>query len=281
MSSGADWTDLLGKQKQQRKSHSRGQSRKRVPAGQSAEREGGPAGFFGVGSGWLGPIFLAVLLIAGVYAVAWMINEGRILPLERVAMAEAPEKVTGEQLRGSLAGRLHPSLLGVDTVAIRDSLERLPWVEEAQVRRDWPATLKLHIQERQALGIWNEQALLDYSGAVFSPAEETYPEQLPRLTGPESRAQDVARNFKDMRPLFEEHGMDLQALSLSARGAWAAHLDDGVKVALGRQEPMQRASRFVAVVPELQARKDGRMKRVDLRYPNGFAVAWAAAEESD
>ena len=281
MSSRADWTDLLGRHKAKRQPRVREYLRKRAVDGQQAGREGDrPARFISVG-GWLAAVGLAALLTGGVYATAWSINAGKLLPLVNISLAEAPTQLTREQLRGSLAGHLHPSLIGVDCSGIRDSLEELPWVGEVRVRRVWPGTVELHINERQALAVWNEQALVEDTGQVFQPAEETFAEQLPRLSGPPGSSRSVANNFKEMRQLFEKRGISLKALRLSERGSWTAEIGNEVEVYLGREQPLQRVARFVAVVPELKERGGERMKRVDLRYPNGLAVAWTGGAESD
>lgn len=288
MSPRADWTDLLGRKPGGRVPRVRDYLKRRsapapapAPAGgRESARQSWPKSFAARRGGWLVTWLLAALVVGSVYALVWSIDAGKLLPLEKIALVQAPEKVTDEQLRNSLAGNLHPSLIGVDTGGIRQSLEGLAWVDEARVRRAWPSAVELHIEERRALGVWNGEALLDQAGRVFTPAKASFPTDLPRLNGPQGSAPDVAKNFKKIGQLFEKHGMSLKVLNYSKRGSWTANSADGVEVALGREQPVHRVARFVAVVPGLMARRDERMKRVDLRYPNGFAVAWATGEKN-
>ena len=62
-------------------------------------------------------------------------------------------------------------------------------------------------------------------------------------------------------------------------------LDDGMVVELGRQQAkapvFQRLTRFVEHYPELLAVGGKRPAVVDMRYPNGFALRFAAASGNE
>ncbi|ABM62851.1 cell division protein FtsQ/DivIB [Halorhodospira halophila] len=259
-----DWSDLLGRRSSRR------------PQGRAALLPAMP----GL-RGWLwgGAVALLATGAAGMASVA--LQEGRILPLERVELTDAPQRVAGEDLRQALVPHLHRSVLGVDVRGARDALEALPWVERAAVRRAWPGSIQVTLHEREPLARWDEHALIDRSGERFEPPVESIPEVLPELRGPEGSEGEVARLFKQMQEQLDKRHVNLVALSLSPRGSWSARLEDGVEMALGRQHPGERVERFAAVLPTLEEREEAPMERVDLRYPNGFAVAWGAADEAD
>ncbi|MDP1941764.1 MAG: cell division protein FtsQ/DivIB, partial [Gallionella sp.] len=67
-------------------------------------------------------------------------------------------------------------------------------------------------------------------------------------------------------------------LVLSPRHAWQLHLSNDMVVELGRDAMQQRLARFVAIYPyslgvALQEGTEAeRVKWVDMRYRNGFAV---------
>ncbi len=224
-------------------------------------------------------------LLAGLGALAGLaaaVRGGHLLPLERIELAEAPQRVTGEEVRSAVAPHLHRSLLGVDVDGARAALERLAWVAEAELHRSWPGTLTVRLRERRALAEWRGgSALVDIGGELFSPPASRRPSGLPRLAGPQGRQGDVARVFKAARRRFDEAGVDLAALSLSPQGLWRAELDGGARLVIGRKRPVPRVERFAAALPALREREQGPMERADLRYPNGFAVAWGAADETD
>jgi len=253
-----DWRDLLGRQPTRRK------------------RVGAP----GL-RGWLwgGAVALLATGAAGMATVA--LQEGRILPLERVELSAAPERVADDDLRQALAPHLHRSVLGVDVRGARDALEALPWVAGAEVRRAWPGRIQVTLREREPLARWGEQALVDRDGERFEPRPASIPEGLPVLRGPDGSEGEMAGLFREVQQRLAERGVNLVALGLSPRGSWSARLEGGIEMALGRQHPGERVERFAAVLPALEERQEAPMERVDLRYPNGFAVAWGAADEAD
>ncbi len=230
---------------------------------------------------WLWGAAVALVAVAAAGAGAKAVQQGRILPLERVAVTELPERISDERIREALAPHLHRSLLAVDMRGARQALEALPWVASAEVRRAWPGALEVALVERQPLARWAGGGLLDTDGQRFEPPAGTVPEGLARLAGPAGSEREVAELFKDLRQRLAEQGVEVAALRLSPRASWRAELAGGVEVALGRQQPRERAARFAAVLPTLRQAKQAPLERVDLRYPNGFAVAWGAAEEAD
>lgn len=253
MSVGADWSDLA-----------------------AHERPG-----WITGKGVLATVAAAGVLLAAGYllAVAW--RTGYLFPLERVELAHAPEQLTGEEVREALAPHLHRNMLRLDVRGARRALESLPWVDEVTVQRVWPETLSVTIRERQAVARWGGDSLLDEAGEVFSPPPATFPGGLPQLRGAAGQAGEVLAFHRRLERLFHDTGVNVTSLTLTPRGAWQARFDDGVELAIGREQPVQRVERFVDVLPALEGGGWARIERVDLRYPNGFAVAWSEAAAAD
>ncbi len=251
MSAGADWSDLAGRERPR----------------------------------WLtgGRLFAALAVVVVIVALSYLASAvartGHLFPLERVELAQAPERLTAREVREALAPHLHKSMLGLDVRGARRALEALPWVDEVSVQRVWPETLSVVIRERRAAALWGDAALLDERGAIFRPPPETIPDGLPRLAGPDGQADKVLSTHRRLERLFHDTGVNVTSLTLSPRGAWQARFDDGVELAMGRERPVERVERFVDVLPSLEGNGWERIERVDLRYPNGFAVAWSGAAD--
>ena len=73
-------------------------------------------------------------------------------------------------------------------------------------------------------------------------------------------------------------GLDLSGLTMDARGGLVASLDSGAEVVLGRGDIEAKLRRFHRVFAARQGRL---LKRMDLRYSQGAAVAWAPAEQNN
>lgn len=74
-------------------------------------------------------------------------------------------------------------LVRIDPGAAAARIEALPWVESASVRRDWPGTVQVVVEERVAVGVAGSGAgatLLAADGTVLGPAGDA---DLPRVSG--------------------------------------------------------------------------------------------------
>ncbi|MGB3644190.1 MAG: cell division protein FtsQ/DivIB [Mesorhizobium sp.] len=64
------------------------------------------------------------------------------------------------------------SLIGFDVDAARDRVAALPWVESATVRKIYPHTLEVRVEERQAFALWqsgDKLSVIERSGHVIAP----------------------------------------------------------------------------------------------------------------
>lgn len=167
----------------------------------------------------------------------------------------------------------------VETVSA--AVEQLPWVAEADVRREWPHTLRIVITEEAPVARWNGDGLMDAHGKVFVRAGNDAYAQLPLLGGSEGGEQDVLAQYNTLAGLIAPRGVSITELAVDARGATTVKLSDGIEVRLGREDAATRLARFGAVaLPALGARLAA-VAYVDMRYTNGFSVGWKAAQSGN
>ena len=67
---------------------------------------------------------------------------------------------------------------------------------------------------------------------------------------------------------------------MDERGAWSLLLGGGQEIRLGRRDVDERLLRFFDVVAPALAPELPRVRYVDLRYTNGFAVGWRASADA-
>jgi len=119
---------------------------------------------------------------------------------------------------------------------------------------------------------------------VANLAEAEDDGELPQFSGPDGTALQVARRYAELREAIASLDVQPDALSLSARHAWALRLDDGTTLLLGRDQGMpveRRIARWVETWPLVSATLNRRAEVIDLRYPNGFAIRSLARLEHD
>ena len=98
--------------------------------------------------------------------------------------------------------------------------------------------------------------------------------ELPQLAGPRGSEREVAARYLAVRGPLAEANLQLRALAMDERGAWRLALEDGLEIRLGQRALDERLERFFDVVAPTLTEDMGRVRYVDLRYTNGFAVGW-------
>ncbi|MEW6590123.1 MAG: cell division protein FtsQ/DivIB [Pseudomonadota bacterium] len=210
------------------------------------------------------------LLAYGV--IAWVVAQPAFA-LKTLEVATPVAHVTEAQVRLVAERKVRGTFFTVDLEQVRNSLEKLPWVREARVERRWPDTLVVSLVEHEPLARWNDDALINVAGEVFVAALDT---RLPRLSGPEDSSAEVYAAYRRYQAALAPLGMTIGELALSPRRAWRIRLDNGLALALGREQADARLARFVALYPRIFAAQDGVPAvpplAVDLRYPDGMAL---------
>ncbi len=171
-------------------------------------------------------------------------------------------------------GGLGEHFFDVDLHALKRSLEAMPWVRRARVARTWPQTLRVTIEEHEAAARWGMNALLGTDGTVFTPARIN-DDGLALLHASQGMELTALERYREARALLAvAGGATVKALGEDRYGSWSLLLDNGVLVKVGDQHWQSRLERFVGAWRDGLHTQAQRIRCVDLRYPNGFAVTW-------
>ncbi|MEA1063591.1 cell division protein FtsQ [Erwinia sp. HR93] len=241
------------------------------------------------GSRVAGMLFLLMVLltvfVGGLMIVNWM-EDAQRLPLSRLVLTGERHYTRNDDVRQAVLSLGAPgTFMTQDVNVIQQQIERLPWIKQASVRKQWPDELKIHLVEYVPLARWNDQHMVDVDGNAFSvPAERTSRQVLPMLYGPEGSEKEVLQGYQTMSAVLAKARFTLKEAAMTARRSWALTLNNDIKLNLGRSDTMKRLNRFVELYPVLQrqAQSDGKsISYVDLRYDSGAAVGWAPAPAED
>jgi cell division protein FtsQ len=223
---------------------------------------------------WLLAIALVALPVVAVVN-GWIGAER--WPLTRLRVGGELQHVDPAQLRAVVLPYAQRGFFAVELQGAQDAIERLPWVERAEVRKRWPDVMEIRIVEHKPFARWGEDRLLSEGGRLFPLPKDLPVGELPRLGGPDSRAQEVVALYNESKQLFAPAGLDVRALEMDARGSWSLQLGNGTQVVVGRADARPRLGRFARVLPQVLARYPLPLQRADLRYTNGFALDWGDA----
>jgi cell division protein FtsQ len=253
------------------------------PAGRAAAKNAaqkGEGGFWHSAE-WMNLVSDILLLVASVaigYAVVKSVLHMSLFELRQVVVTTPLGQVTGAQLEYAAVSSMRGNFFTVDLEKARESFEKLPWVRHAQVRRRWPATVEVSLEEQAAVAYWKmldtgDMRLVNTHGEVFDAASNA---AMPVFSGPSERAGDMLDAQHRWDEMLQPIGRHIVSMNLSPRSAWQLHLDDGLVLEMGRDQTKapvdDRLRKFVAAYPAAQEKLQRRWAVADLRYPAGFAV---------
>jgi cell division protein FtsQ len=164
---------------------------------------------------------------------------------------------------------VHGNLFTVDIERLKKSLEKLPWVRNVSIRREFPNILAVGLEEHRVLARWNNAALVNQQGEVFFAVSE---QVLPGFAGQDGTTAEITQQYTQFSQQLAALELHVTQIALSPRHAWQLRLSNGMVLELGREDMQQRLARFVEVYPYSLAAMQDKVKYVDLRYRNGFAV---------
>ena len=231
---------------------------------------------------------MALTVLACIASGVWWVSQRPMFTLRTVRVESmygiGLNHVNELTVRNGVVGKIKGNFFTANLDQVRGVFEAVPWVRRASVRREWPNELIVEVEEHEALGTWGEDGrLLSVKGDVFTAneaeADEDHP--LPAFDGPPGSEKDVLARFAELRGWFAPVKLVPESLSLSGRYAWTVKLDNGMSVELGREKDdntlKTRVQRLVGIYPQLVARlQDGHIDTIDMRYPNGLALASSA-----
>jgi len=214
---------------------------------------------------------VAIAVVAATYELSIRLLDTEI---ESIEVSGPFKRVTALQIEEAIADELNKGFLGADLERIQSLVQSLSWIDRASVARRWPGRIAIAVTEQVPAAIWDEQGLLNVRGELFVDSAKHLPAELPRLSGPVDRSDDVARRYLDIRDRLIPIGLDVRTVELDARGAWQITLANGIEVRMGRRDTDRRTDLFIDVVAGVIAGRASDVDYVDMRYSNGFTVGW-------
>ncbi|NGN40989.1 cell division protein FtsQ/DivIB [Mesorhizobium sp. CGMCC 1.15528] len=125
------------------------------------------------------------------------------------------------------------SLIGFDADEARERIAKLPWVEVASVRKIYPNTLEVKIEERKAFAIWqhgSQLSIVEENGNVIAPFSGGRHVALPLVVG--YGAAECASGFIAKIKQFPELASRVKGYVRVSERRWDLRLENGITVKL-------------------------------------------------
>ena len=220
-------------------------------------------------------VFLIVSLWAGTEAVKRM--SIHLMPIRHVRIESGFQNIDKVAIKNKLLPLVKTGLFATDIQAIQAETIAMPWVEDVKVKRIWPDTIAVRIYEQLPSARWGADSLLNIRGEIFKPKEIEKLSFLPLINGPEGTEKKLFEIMSGLQLALEDQSLELREFNVSERRSWKLLLTNDMELQLGQLDQLQKFQRLMKTLPVLaQIGINGfeKIKKVDMRYPNGFAVTW-------
>ena len=221
----------------------------------------------------LGSTLLAAVLLATTAVLVAMNRPVKVVRVEAELNA-----VEQEQVRGAIDGLVGQGMLTLDLDEVVATMRQLAWPRLVTVRRDWPDELIVRLVKETFVARWGESGALNSAGEVFSGVELDV--DFPILRAGQGDGPRAMQAFQLLHGVLGSSGTAIAILEQTPSGEWQVELDDGFRVALGREDLAPRLNRFLAVHRDVLTGRAAEVEWVDARYMNGVAVRWRDADHA-
>lgn len=167
-----------------------------------------------------------------------------------------------------------------DLQALRDITTSLAWVDQVSVSRDWQRGIVITALPKQAVANFGTERLVDAKGVVFIPADskDLTQEKFATLQGELTQAPVIMQQMQQVNDWYAPLGLQVADIILSPRMTWLIRFDNGLRVIVDNENTAQKLLNLSQLLGNQLSKRRDEIQSVDLRYKNGFTIAWNIPE---
>jgi cell division protein FtsQ len=214
------------------------------------------------------PISIGVTVSSMMFAVVLLVLQVANKEIKLLEVSAPFEYVSEDDIRDKLQGVFPGGYVSLDVEEIHLRLLAMSMVAEVEVEKVWPDTLVIRLQEEQPVAIWNKTSLLSQAGDILPVSVKAL--SLPKLTGATKDSRMVMQHHLLFNRWCKRHKLNLVGLTKSTSG-WLIEEQSGLKIWLDGANAMSGLRQLESVIGQFEL---ARIKSIDMRYEQGFAVAW-------
>jgi cell division protein FtsQ len=200
------------------------------------------------------------------------------LPVKYVRIVGAFQYIAEDKVKKVLRDHVINGFYNADIQQIQASVKALPWVDAVTVKRIWPDTIDIAIDEQRPIARWGDKALLNIKGESFKPDQINDFSDLALLDGPEGYEKKMLKVANELSAALTEQNMKLAEFQINERRAWNIRLRNKIVLNAGRNQPLKKIQRFLNTISLITEKQIAKIEIVDLRYSNGYALTWKQGE---
>ena len=197
----------------------------------------------------------------------------QLLPIRTIQLSGTFKNLDQQEVEATLQQYIGEGFFSLDIYQLQQTLYARAWTDSVSVRRVWPDKLRVMIKEKKPVARWDEQHLLSDSARVYLADTKAFG-HLPLVHAANHPPAWVLAQFYRLQARFDSVDERLLALQVDSRGALDVELINGLQIKMGRGNIDHKIDRLVSIYQQQILPRREQIERLDLRYSNGFAVAW-------
>lgn len=174
------------------------------------------------------------------------------------------------------------NLLLINLKSVQQALLKLPWIKSVYVKRKWPDTIYIELQEKMPLAKWNDANVVTIDGDIFylqakQKQKLELSNKLPEFYGSFSEIAKIIDTYNILMESLKPVELTIKRLEIMPDRGWKAMLNNGVSIIIGQQKLQERIKNFLWAYKKMLINNISNIEYVDLRYTNGISVGWKSS----
>lgn len=216
-------------------------------------------------------VLLFLLVMAAVVYGGFRLIDGMLnIPVEQVVVEGNLHYQDKKSITQTIDRFVDNGFMQVDIARLHEQLSALPWTYKVVITRQTPNGLRIHIEEQKAVAYWNDDALINQYGDIFTPAQLPMIDGLPMFSG--VKHDQVISLYQKLQATFAESQLPIKALNLNGRQTIYVTLANDMQLVMKLAKLEQQLNHWQQIANTLDTQRLATIERVDLRYSNGAAV---------
>ncbi|MFT5225724.1 MAG: cell division protein FtsQ [Polaribacter sp.] len=219
-------------------------------------------------------IYTWILVIVPLFGgISYLVQNHTLLPIKTIQLAGTFQYIDHQEIETVLRPFVGAGFFSLDIQKVMNSLSNKSWAESVSIRRVWPDRVMIKIIEKKPLARWDDEHLLSDKAEIFLANAKAF-ENLPQIYGSNGQPKQVLQQYYDFSEQFRSLDETISQINIDNRGAVDIKLADGLKIKLGRDNVDSKIERLVSIYAQQIRPRRTEIEQLDLRYSNGFAIAW-------